>query len=186
MRWPSDTTRTWSRWSTGWPGCESTTSAQGPRPHLWRSGRAPARARRACSGPDRRRGERSARRIGRHRGERGPRVRGRGGGAPGDAAEAADLATRATTDARMLGMVPWAARAEQVAANLHPTGTAPGPLTAREEEVAELVSRGLTNRAIAEALVVSERTAQNHVQHILTKLGFTARSQVAAWVVSRR
>ncbi len=107
-------------------------------------------------------------------------------GAPGDAAEAADLATRATTDARMLGMVPWAARAEQVAANLHPTGTAPGPLTAREEEVAELVSRGLTNRAIAEALVVSERTAQNHVQHILTKLGFTARSQVAAWVVSRR
>jgi DNA-binding NarL/FixJ family response regulator len=86
----------------------------------------------------------------------------------------------------MLGMVPWAARAEQVAANLHPTGTAPGPLTAGEEEVAELVSRGLTNRAIAEALVVSERTAQNHVQHILTKLGFTARSQVAAWVVSRR
>jgi DNA-binding CsgD family transcriptional regulator len=106
--------------------------------------------------------------------------------APGDAAEAADLATRAATDARLLGMAPWAARAERVAANLHPTGPAPGPLTAREEQVAELVSRGLTNRAIAEALVVSERTAQNHVQHILTKLGFTARSQVAAWVVSRR
>jgi DNA-binding CsgD family transcriptional regulator len=34
--------------------------------------------------------------------------------------------------------------------------------------------------------VVSERTAQNHVQHILTKLGFNARSQIAAWVVSRR
>jgi DNA-binding CsgD family transcriptional regulator len=110
-------------------------------------------------------------------------------GAPGDAAESADLAARAATDARLLGMAPWAARAEQVAAvaaNLHPTGTAPGPLTAREEEVAELVSRGLTNRAIAEALVVSERTAQNHVQHILTKLGFSARSQIAAWVVSRR
>jgi len=60
------------------------------------------------------------------------------------------------------------------------------PLTAREEEVAGLVSRGLTNRAIAAALVVSERTAQNHVQHILTKLGFSARSQIAAWVVSRR
>jgi len=55
-----------------------------------------------------------------------------------------------------------------------------------EEQVAELVSRGLTNRAIAKALVVSERTAQNHVQHILTKLGFTTRSQIAAWVVSRR
>ncbi len=86
----------------------------------------------------------------------------------------------------MLGMVSWAARAEQVAANLHPTGRTRGPLTAREEQVAELVSRGLTNRAIAKALVVSERTAQNHVQHILTKLGFTTRSQIAAWVVSRR
>jgi DNA-binding CsgD family transcriptional regulator/tetratricopeptide (TPR) repeat protein len=107
-------------------------------------------------------------------------------GASGGASEAADLAARAGSDAQLLGMVPWAARAEQVATNPHPTGTAPGPLTAREEQVAELVSRGLTNRAIAKALVVSERTAQNHVQHILTKLGFNARSQIAAWVVSRR
>jgi DNA-binding CsgD family transcriptional regulator len=107
-------------------------------------------------------------------------------GGLGDAAEAADLAVRATTDAAMLGMVPWTARAAQVAATLQPQGRATGPLTAREEEVAGLVSRGLTNRGIAEALVVSERTAQNHVQHILTKLGFTARSQIAAWVVSRR
>jgi DNA-binding CsgD family transcriptional regulator len=104
-------------------------------------------------------------------------------GAPGDAADAADLAARASTDAGLLGMVPWAARAAHVAAKLQRDL---GPLTAREEEVAELVSRGLTNRAIAAALVVSERTAQNHVQHILTKLGFSARSQIAAWVVSRR
>jgi DNA-binding CsgD family transcriptional regulator len=104
-------------------------------------------------------------------------------GAPGDAVDAADLAARASTDAGLLGMVPWAARAAHVAAKLQRDL---GPLTAREEEVAELVSRGLTNRAIAAALVVSERTAQNHVQHILTKLGFSARSQIAAWVVSRR
>jgi DNA-binding CsgD family transcriptional regulator len=106
--------------------------------------------------------------------------------APGDAAEAADLAGRASTDAGILGMVPWAARAGKFTAKPQPQGRAAGPLTAREEEVAELVSRGLTNRAIAAALVVSERTAQNHVQHILTKLGFSARSQIAAWVVSRR
>ena len=39
-------------------------------------------------------------------------------------------------------------------------------------------------RQIAQRLVISERTAQNHVQHILTKLGFTTRGQVAAWRVS--
>ena len=56
-------------------------------------------------------------------------------------------------------------------------------LSPREAEVAGLVAEGLTNRQIAERLVISERTAQNHVQHILTKLGFTTRSQIAAWSV---
>ncbi|WP_235498249.1 AAA family ATPase [Frankia sp. R43] len=56
-------------------------------------------------------------------------------------------------------------------------------LSPREREVARLVAEGLTNRQIAARLVISERTAQNHVQHILTKLGFRARSQIAAWVV---
>ncbi|MCW2631868.1 MAG: transcriptional regulator, LuxR family, partial [Pseudonocardia sp.] len=42
---------------------------------------------------------------------------------------------------------------------------------------------GLTNRQIAARLVISERTAETHVQHILTKLGFTTRSQIAAWSV---
>jgi DNA-binding NarL/FixJ family response regulator len=54
-------------------------------------------------------------------------------------------------------------------------------LSPREAQVAKLVAQGLTNRQIAERLVISERTAQNHVQHILTKLSFTRRSQVAAW-----
>jgi DNA-binding NarL/FixJ family response regulator len=47
--------------------------------------------------------------------------------------------------------------------------------------VARLVARGLTNKQIGETLYVSERTAENHVQHILTKLGFSNRSQIAAW-----
>jgi DNA-binding NarL/FixJ family response regulator len=57
-----------------------------------------------------------------------------------------------------------------------------GPLTRREWEVAELVAQGSTNRAIAARLCLSERTAQNHVQHILTKLDLTNRSQLATWV----
>jgi DNA-binding NarL/FixJ family response regulator len=48
--------------------------------------------------------------------------------------------------------------------------------------VAGLVAEGLTNRQIAQQLYISERTAQNHVQHILTKLGFSTRSQIAAWM----
>jgi DNA-binding NarL/FixJ family response regulator len=55
-------------------------------------------------------------------------------------------------------------------------------LSTRETEVAALVADGLTNRQIATRLVLSERTAQNHVQHILTKLGFATRSQIATWV----
>lgn len=57
-------------------------------------------------------------------------------------------------------------------------------LTRREQQVAELVAQGLTNRAIAEHLVISPRTAQGHVENVLTKLGFTSRAQIAAWVVS--
>jgi DNA-binding CsgD family transcriptional regulator len=62
-------------------------------------------------------------------------------------------------------------------------GPPPDPLSPREAEVAALVAEGLTNRQIAQRLVISERTAQNHVQHILTKLGFTTRSQISAWRV---
>ena len=59
------------------------------------------------------------------------------------------------------------------------------PLTPREREVAELVAQGLTNRMIAARLYLSERTAQNHVQHILTKLDLSNRSQIAVWITSR-
>jgi DNA-binding CsgD family transcriptional regulator len=58
-------------------------------------------------------------------------------------------------------------------------------LTPREAEVARLIARGLTNRQIADALVISERTAGSHVYRLLGKLGFSTRAQVAAWAVSR-
>ncbi|MEU4837737.1 protein kinase [Nocardia testacea] len=56
-------------------------------------------------------------------------------------------------------------------------------LTRRERQVAELVAQGLSNKQIATKLVISQRTAQGHVENILTKLGFTSRTQIAAWVV---
>ncbi len=60
-----------------------------------------------------------------------------------------------------------------------------GPqLTPREKEVAALVAGGLTNREIAARLVISERTAEGHVEQIRNKLGFGSRSQVAAWAVA--
>jgi DNA-binding NarL/FixJ family response regulator len=55
------------------------------------------------------------------------------------------------------------------------------PLTLREQEVAVLIAHGLTNRHIAERLVIAPRTADNHVQHIFDKLGVSSRAQVAAW-----
>ena len=60
----------------------------------------------------------------------------------------------------------------------------PGPrrtLTNRETEVAVLAARGLTNRDIAARLCLSVRTVEVHVDHILTKLGFRTRTQLAAW-----
>lgn len=58
-------------------------------------------------------------------------------------------------------------------------------LTSRERQIAGLVAQGLSNRDIASRLVISQRTAETHVEHILTKLGFTSRAQIAAWVVEQ-
>ncbi len=55
------------------------------------------------------------------------------------------------------------------------------PLTAREFEVARLVSEGLTNAEIAEALGIAPKTASSHVEHILAKLGASRRTEIATW-----
>jgi DNA-binding NarL/FixJ family response regulator len=54
------------------------------------------------------------------------------------------------------------------------------PLTRREREVALLVASGKSNKEIAAQLVIAERTAETHVEHILSKLGYTSRTQVVA------
>ena len=95
----------------------------------------------------------------------------------GDVNAARQLAAALLPVARSLGMSPWVTRLQRLA----PT---PLLLSPREAEVARLVATGSSNRDIAARLVISDRTAQNHVQHILTKLGFTHRSQIAAWVTA--
>lgn len=59
-------------------------------------------------------------------------------------------------------------------------------LTRRELEVAGLIAQGRNNREIAEGLVLSRRTVEAHVQHLLAKLGFTSRRQIASWVAERQ
>ncbi|WP_407696447.1 response regulator transcription factor [Sphaerisporangium corydalis] len=56
-------------------------------------------------------------------------------------------------------------------------------LTAREQEIALLIAQGLSNRVIAAELVISSATVARHVANILAKLGFSSRTQVAAWMV---
>ena len=64
--------------------------------------------------------------------------------------------------------------------------SAPLPqLTRREQEVARLITQGLTNQQIAEALVITTGTAANHVAHVLAKLDATNRTQVAVLVQRR-
>jgi DNA-binding CsgD family transcriptional regulator len=78
---------------------------------------------------------------------------------------------------KQLGALPDLARAEELC------GTAPvaGGLTAREVEVLALVAGGKTNRAIADALFISEKTVARHVSNIFTKLGLSSRSAATAY-----
>jgi DNA-binding CsgD family transcriptional regulator len=66
----------------------------------------------------------------------------------------------------------------------HPPRVASDPLSTREQEVAQLVARGCTNREIAEQLVIAPRTADTHVGNILSKLNLHSRAELAAWAVT--
>jgi DNA-binding CsgD family transcriptional regulator len=79
-----------------------------------------------------------------------------------------------------LGMAPLLSQATELDASLRERSPA-NPLTPRQREVAHLVAQGSTNRQVAAALSISERTAESHVQNIMTTLGFQSRSQIAAW-----
>jgi DNA-binding CsgD family transcriptional regulator len=96
-----------------------------------------------------------------------------------DTRRATALRIGAREGAVAMGMAPWIARIDAA------TDAAAGPLSPRELEVAGLLARGRTNKQVAAELHISERTAQNHVQHILTKLDLANRTQVATWFTTR-
>jgi DNA-binding CsgD family transcriptional regulator len=101
-------------------------------------------------------------------------------GEPGDLEQVRALLDVAEPEARCLGLGRFAESLAAIRAGLRTSSAS--ALSPRELEVAALVGRGLTNRQIAANLCISERTAQNHVQHILTKLDFANRAQIAGWV----
>jgi len=112
-------------------------------------------------------------------------------------AEAAEANARATVQGLAADITDADLRAEFLDGfvRLLPAAVPPTPLraakrsydglTAREREVAGLVAAGLSNRAIAERLVVSERTIEKHVENALAKLSFSSRAQLAVWAAER-
>ena len=106
--------------------------------------------------------------------------------APTDPATAQPLAEEANAIASRLGMGVVIRESASVLERLRAGGRpTPDPLTRREREVAALVAEGRSNREIAEHFVLSERTVETHVSRMLTKLGLSSRTQLAAWVLAR-
>lgn len=102
-----------------------------------------------------------------------------GRGRPVDLPRAAEEARAARREAVGLGMPGPARIAAGLADAVAAAGRAADPLTEREREIAGLVAAALTNRQIAERLVLSERTVETHVRHILIKLGAANRTEIA-------
>ncbi len=98
----------------------------------------------------------------------------------GNRAEARRLAAQAAHAAEDFHAPRYAARYAALAASLGDRGDG---LSARELEIARLVSEGLSNRAVAERLVISERTVETHVSSIFRKLGVSSRTAVACRIL---
>jgi predicted ATPase/DNA-binding CsgD family transcriptional regulator len=81
---------------------------------------------------------------------------------------------------------PGENRALTVVGGYQVAAAPPSSLTPREHQIAALVAEGRSNKAIAEELSISPTTAARHVANILAKLGFTSRTQIAAWVAGQR
>ncbi|MFC5285570.1 LuxR C-terminal-related transcriptional regulator [Actinokineospora guangxiensis] len=104
--------------------------------------------------------------------------------AEADPARALALARSAAVTARGLAMTPALRDAERLITAITTRTRANTGLTAREREVLALLAAGAQNRAIAERLVLSERTVESHVGNVLAKLGVANRAQAATWAVA--
>jgi DNA-binding CsgD family transcriptional regulator/tetratricopeptide (TPR) repeat protein len=101
---------------------------------------------------------------------------------------AAVLLAEVRADASQVGATVLTTAADQLAQSFGAGRPAEPwhPLSAREFEVAQLVAAGLTNRQIAEQLVLAPKTISAHITHILTKLGAARRAEIAAWCMTVR
>ncbi len=101
-------------------------------------------------------------------------------------AEIAAMWRTAKAAHRLTSVADWAARhapsLPSPVSDPAPAMTLAPQVSPRELEVARLIAEGLSNRAIAGRLGLSERTIEAHVEHILEKLGFRSRARVATWV----
>ena len=102
---------------------------------------------------------------------------------PGDLATARGLAAEAAAEFRRLGLPVRLAAAGTLITEIDAAGRAASPLSPRETEVTSLIALAMSNRQIAERLVLSERTVETHVRSILAKLGYSTRTEIAAWAL---
>ena len=107
----------------------------------------------------------------------------------GSRAEALQHLDLAIPELRDMHMQPGFERALELSDKHRPSpvptsarSAASDVLTTREREIARLMAAGLSNHEISERLVITEGTVEVHVKHILSKLGFRSRTQVAVWV----
>ena len=85
-----------------------------------------------------------------------------------------------------IGAALWAERARAELARISGRAATPGALTPAEERVAALVAEGKTNREVAAALFLSDRTVEGHLTHVFGKLGIRHRSEVGPALVARQ
>jgi DNA-binding CsgD family transcriptional regulator len=103
----------------------------------------------------------------------------------GDLPTARALVTEAAAELRRLELPGPLAAANGLLARIDSAARAANPLSPRESEVASLIALAMSNRQIAEQLVLSERTVETHVRSILAKLGYSTRTEIATWSLSR-
>ncbi len=95
---------------------------------------------------------------------------------------AADAFAQAAAIFERLGMLVWAERARNELDMVGPRRRAPDEMTATELRVAELAAAGITNREIARAVFMSEKTVESHITRVYRKLGIHSRAELGAWM----
>lgn len=105
--------------------------------------------------------------------------------APANRREALALLDEATSAFQALGMDGWAARASRQRAAIEPAAGPAGGLTRREVEVLRLIAAGLTDKEIADRLVLSVLTVHRHVANVYAKIGARGRAEATAYALGR-